>query len=140
MALGVVGLAMAVFALSGLSTAYAHDPPPIPGPPTQEPTPTQERPPPTNTQQPPPTATEESPPQIVETPIPTNTRVPPTNTPVPPTNTPAPQAVVAGVQALPRTGAGADAGTNWALLLLGTAMFAASAGVAGLAWKTSKSS
>jgi hypothetical protein len=140
MALGVVGLAMAVFALSGLSTAYAHDPPPIPGPDTPVPTSTREPPPPTNTQPPPPTDTPPS--QIVETPVsvPTNTPVPPTNTPVPPTLTPAPQAVVAGVQALPRTGAGADAGTNWALLLLGTAMFAASAGVAGLAWKTSKSS
>jgi hypothetical protein len=140
MALGVVGLAMAVFALSGLSTAYANDPPPIPGPDTPVPTSTREPPPPTNTQPPPPTDTPPS--QIVETPVsvPTNTPVPPTNTPVPPTLTPAPQAVVAGVQALPRTGAGADAGTNWALLLLGTAMFAASAGVAGLAWKTSKSS
>jgi hypothetical protein len=48
--------------------------------------------------------------------------------------------VVAGVQALPRTGAGDVSGTNWTLLLLGVAMFAGSAGVAGLALKASKSS
>jgi hypothetical protein len=60
-------------------------------------------------------------------------------TPVP-TPVPTAVAVVAGVQALPRTGSGDVAsGANYALLLIGVSMFAASAGVAGLAWRSSKS-
>jgi hypothetical protein len=126
-----------VFAFSGTTAVHAGDPVPIPQPDTPTVVPPTEVPPtntpvvPTNT------------PVVAETPVIIITQAPPlvqpTNTPVPPTATPAPQQVVAGVQALPRTGSGGgSAGVDSALLALGGVLFAASLATAGLAWRSAK--
>jgi hypothetical protein len=137
--LAVIGLALVVASMSGVHTAFAGDPPPLPVDTVVVPPPPPPPPPPPEPPPPPPPLIPPPPPVIVVT-VPA-TPIPPTA--VPPTAVPtiAPQQVVAGVSALPRTGSGSEsASTNWVLLFLGGSMFAAAAGTAGLARKNSRSS